>query len=42
MMEITFLKKKNFLETYYDSEKRVFTGWIDWTKEPTIQGGIFW
>ena len=26
-----FPKKKYFLETHYDSEKRIFTGWVDWT-----------
>ena len=32
---------KYFLETHYDSDKRVFTGWVDWTKEPTFEQGTF-
>jgi len=32
--EQRFPEKKYFLETHYDSEKRIFTGWIDWTVEP--------
>ena len=35
-------EKKYFLETQYDSEKRIFTGWIDWTAEPIVDGGCFW
>ena len=28
---------KYFLETHYDSDKRIFTGWVDWTEEPTFE-----
>ena len=35
-------EKKYFLETHYDSEKRIFTGWIDWTVEPKLEEGTYW
>jgi len=36
-----FPEWKFFLETHYDFEHRIFTGWVDWTMEHTLSGGIF-